>query len=221
MRCAVISANIQKTVMVTSTGLMGLLWLAPLNGQIVYTQTQVTTSAVGEGCPPDRNDLSEGQRRLMAKRAAEVRAIRDALAKNLGAPDPSSIGTGQVELRGQVAGFRIVDSRELPDGRWQATVEVELPKAPRPCRAEPVGPILNDYLLFRSGMMLSRQRCQAQEARLQHELESAVETIRTQIDRQLRECRADLAVIDRALADLEEKTVNRLGGAATAPSAAE
>jgi hypothetical protein len=118
--------------------------------------------------------------------------------------------SGQVEIGGKVAGFRIVESQELPDGRWRAVVEVDGPP-PVQGRTEPaVNVVLTHYLQFRSGMVASRQRCLSHEAHLQEELTEATESVREAISEELKACRADIALIERALADLEEKTASRL-----------
>jgi hypothetical protein len=202
----------------------GRWWLAILVvacGMPASAAGQTVTRGFGEGEPPQRPGLSPAQRRLMARRAAEVRAVRDALAQSIGASQPTSAGSDRVEVGGQVAGFRVIGSQELPDGRWRAVVEIEAP-APAQGRTEwSVSAVLTGYLQFRSGMLASRQRCLNHEARLQRELAEAMESVRGQIDAELRVCRADIALIERALADLEEKTANRLTGLTPTSSPSE
>jgi hypothetical protein len=185
----------------------GLAAMLVLPSSAALAAGQPVTTAVDEGHQPLNDEMTPGQRRLMAKRAAEVRAVRDALCDTLGGPHPTSIQSGQITVRGKIAGFRVIESNELPDGRWRAVVEVTVP--PAEARGQ-VDVLLTDYLQFRSAMMASLHRCKGHEARLQHELAEATEAIHTQIDAQLRACRADAAIIDRALADLEAKTASRL-----------
>lgn len=186
----------------------------------------VTAQGIGEGPsvrtgrPPVRADLSPAQRRLMARRAAEIGAVRNAVFRSLGVCEPGQVGTGRVEVRGEISGFRVLESRELPDGCWRAVVEVTLPAAPAGRRVQPISVILTDYLQFRSGLLWSRCKRVRHQDRLARELEAAEKAVREMVAEELRNCRADLVVIDRALADLETKTVGRLSapGAASAPT---
>ncbi|MBN1343512.1 MAG: hypothetical protein JXQ73_12565 [Phycisphaerae bacterium] len=170
----------------------------------------VPTRGVGEGLQPQRPGLSPAQRRLMARRAAEVRAARDAVGKAVGAPTPEQIGTGTIEIQGRPASSRVVELDELPDGRWRAVVEVTLPVEPEAPESDVVGEVLTDYLLFRAELVRSREKCMINETCLQLELKAAVESARQAIQEALETCRADMTVIDRALADLETETIKRL-----------
>jgi len=214
------SVLINKTLVPTALVIGTWMMVGSGTGGKTEAAEGLTTTAVAEGYPPSCTDLSPGQRRLMAKRAAEVRAIRDALSDTLGAPPPSSIRDGQIAVGGRIAGFRIVESQELPDGRWRAGVEVTMPPDEAQQPTDPVSVVLTDYLQFRSAMLASRERCRRHEARLQQRLNEPVESIRSQVDAQLRACQADIAVIDRALADLEERTTRRLGLSETTSSPA-
>jgi len=186
-------------------------------GSSAWASDRPATRGIGEGHPPQRADLSPAQRRLMARRAAEVRGIREALAATLGVPPPTSMEMGEIHFTGRIAGFRILESQELPDGRWRAVVEVDL-LGPSEKRETSINAVLTEYLQFRSGLVLSRQRCREHEARLQRDLEEAAEALRVPITQALQACRADLAVIDRALEDLETKAANRLTAITTTSS---
>jgi len=174
-----------------------------------------TTWGVGEGHPPARADLSPAQRRLMARRAAEVRALRDALTQAVGTPRPSDIRTGHIQIQGRIAGLRVLETQELPDGRCRAVVEVTLPVEAGRQRPDPIGEVLTDYLQSRSDLLRSRQKCVARQAQLEGELGEATASIRQSVAAALKACQFDLTVIDWALADLEAKTVNRLPGPTT------
>ena len=176
----------------------------------------VAARGIGEGHPSERADLSPAQRRLMARRAARLRAVRDGLSKIVGAPRPDQIRSGEIHIQGQTGSFRMIETQELPDGRWRAVVELTL--AGEHCRppADPIDQALTDYLQFRAGLLLSKQRCLARQDWLERQLAEAAEPKRPAVETKLQTCRADLAVIDRALADLEAKTVTRLSPPTTA-----
>jgi hypothetical protein len=93
--------------------------------------------ATGIGRPPQGR--SPAQARLLARRAAEVVALRN-LATELAARDRTaaggraSTGTFRRTTYAQLRGFRYLPPKYLPDGRVEVTVEMPLvetkPKAP-------------------------------------------------------------------------------------------
>ncbi len=84
---------------------------APWNGASPTTATKV--QAVGIGYPPPR--LPGVQGRLMARRAAEVVAVRNLAVK---------LGVGP---RGRLPSFRYVATKHLLIGSVEVTVETTLP----------------------------------------------------------------------------------------------
>ncbi len=176
----------------------------------------VAARGMGEGYPSERADLSPAQRRLMARRAARLRAVRDGLSKGVGAPRPGQIRSGEIHIQGRTGSFRMIETQELPDGRWRAVVELTLAGEYDRSPADPIDQVLTDYLQFRGGLLLSKQRCLARQTWLERQLAEAADPQRSEVEAKLHACRADVAVIDRALTDLEVKTVNRLSPPTTA-----
>lgn len=78
--------------------------------------------ATGIGRPPAGRPPA--QARLMARRAAEVVAVRNLAAKVYGHHVESSGGTQRTTVRGLIRGHRYLPARVLPDGRVQVTVEL-------------------------------------------------------------------------------------------------
>ncbi len=136
--------------------------------------------------------------------------MRDALIDAVGAPRPDQIGSGVIHVRGRAAGFRVLETQELPDGRCRAVVEVTLPASATVTTRTPVETVLTDYLEFRSGLLRSRHRCLEAQARLEQEIAQAEASARQIIAEALETSRMDTRIIDRALEDLEAKTVIRL-----------
>ena len=95
--------------------------------------------ATGIGRPPQGR--SPAQARLLARRAAEVVALRN-LAAKLAARDlaaaerRASTGTFRRTSQAHLRGFRYLPPRYLPDGRVEVTVELPLPLRQRRGRAE-------------------------------------------------------------------------------------
>ncbi len=173
--------------------------------------------AEGIGAPPTNPGLTAAQRRLMARRAAETVSARNATLKAMGAPLPEEIRDGVIELDGRVSVSKVLESRELPDGRWRAVVEVQLQEptsspAP-PTRAEVV---VTDYLMLRDALERSREACLAEIERLRRETAAATQALENVVVTDLETARADLKIIDRALEDLETKTILRLSPTTTA-----
>ena len=195
--------------------LAGATILATIAGP-AKAATITTTRGVGEGHPPQRADLSPAQRRLMARRASEVRAVRDALVEAVGEPKPGEVRSGTIEVHGRVGSFRVLESQELPDGRWRSVVEVCVPPArPAEVRPDPIGQVLTDYLELRNALVLSREECRTAAGQLERELAEVAESVRRATSTALHRCRADLHVIEWALSDLETKTVTRLSETTT------
>ncbi len=88
----------------------------------------VTVRATGIGHPPPR--MKGAQAKLMARRAAEVVAVRN-LAKKLG-----------IESGERVSGFRYVVTKDLPNGKVEVTVEktIEVPRRSVQPPKTPSGP---------------------------------------------------------------------------------
>ncbi len=201
--------------LVTMAAFIGWLGLA---GSAWVNAAQVGVRAEGIGEPPARQDLSPAQRRLMARRAAEVRALRNAMGRAAGAPAPDQIPNGTIEMRGRVTSSRLIDEQELPDGRWRAVVEVTVPPMVITTFRERVGQVLTRYLEFRNGLLRSRQDILDIRAGLQHDLDAAEGDARQAIEAALQGCQADLRVLDQALDDLEAKTLRQLEPPSTAPT---
>jgi hypothetical protein len=94
--------------------------------------------ATGIGRPP--HGRSPAQARLLARRAAEVVALRNLAAKleahDRAAPEgPPATGTFRRTSLAHLRGFRYLPPRYLPDGRVEVTVELPLPLRPRSGRA--------------------------------------------------------------------------------------
>lgn len=80
--------------------------------------------ATGIGEPPPGRPSA--QSRLMARRAAEVTAVRNLAAKLHDLPVDSTEGTGRITTATCVRGFRYGSSRLLPNGRVEVTIEFPL-----------------------------------------------------------------------------------------------
>ena len=88
--------------------------------------------ATGIGKPPAGR--APAQAYLMARRAAEVVAVRNLAAQLAGANDGPSASARGVRLQATLRGFRYVAVRTLSDGRVEVTVEMPL----RPAESPPV-----------------------------------------------------------------------------------
>ena len=80
--------------------------------------------ATGIGKPPHGKPTA--QSRLMARRAAEVVAIRNLAARVHGLTADPTEGTSRITTVTQISGFRHVSSRSLPGGRVEVTVELPI-----------------------------------------------------------------------------------------------
>ena len=80
--------------------------------------------ATGIGRPPRGRPAA--QSRLMARRAAQIVAVRNLAREVGGLEDAPAGGTGRMTSTTTIRGFRYVSSRLLPDGRGQVTVELPL-----------------------------------------------------------------------------------------------
>lgn len=192
-------------------------WLG-LMGSAVVHGAQYDARGEGIGEPPARADLSPAQRRLMARRAAELRALRDALGNAAGAPTPAEVGHGTIEIQGRITSSRLLEEQELPDGRWRAVVEVTVPHVSVTTFRERVEQVLTRYLEFRNGLLRSKQELLGIQASLNRDLAEADADAREAIEAALQGCQADLRVLDRALEDLEAKTLRDLEPPSTAPA---
>ena len=68
--------------------------------------------------------LSAAQKKLMARRGAQVVATRNLLRKLAAHKAPPEDGRSFTEtIRGYIRGIRVIDSKEHPDGRVVVTVE--------------------------------------------------------------------------------------------------
>ena len=87
------------------------VWLSVFGpaGEGLAPMPAATVRAVGVGRPPPR--MQGAQARLMARRAAEVAALRNLAAK---------LGLGP---RAHLPAFRYVGTKHLPDGSVEVTVE--------------------------------------------------------------------------------------------------
>lgn len=114
-----------------------------LAAQAAWADPPQTTAvrATGIGRPPKH--MTGPQARLMARRAAEVVAVRNLAAKLQGQPIPTGrAGTAHTRLDAVVRGFRYLPSRELPDGTIEVTVELAQPGTSPPQKPAPCKPNL-------------------------------------------------------------------------------
>lgn len=88
-----------------------MVWvtLSGLSGQGPPPRSAAVVQAVGVGYPPPRLPTAQG--RLMARRAAEVAAVRNLAGK---------LGVGS---QGRLSTFRYILTKELPNGAVEVTVE--------------------------------------------------------------------------------------------------
>ena len=105
------------------SALIALMPLQAQQGQPVENPPAVIR-ATGIGKPPQGRPAA--QSRLMARRAAEVVAIRNLAAKVHGLTVDPTEGTGRMTTAARIRGFRYVSTRSLPDGRVEVTVELPL-----------------------------------------------------------------------------------------------
>jgi hypothetical protein len=82
----------------------------------------IRTTGIGKPSP----GRPSAQSRLMARRAAEVVAVRNLAAKLHNVSVDSTEGTGHITMATRIRGFRYRSSRLLPDGRVEVTVELPL-----------------------------------------------------------------------------------------------
>jgi multidrug resistance efflux pump len=124
------------------------------------------------------------QAKLMARRAAEVIAVRNLAAKLHGQSIPQDrAGTAHVRMDAVLGGFRYLPPRELPDGTFEVTVELA---EPMPCQ---------DHLTdLRAELNATRARLEAQAARLRAAIDA--------LEQQLETLRTELAEVRAALADV-------------------
>lgn len=107
-----------------------VLVVFPAAPQPPMPETGRPLQAVGVGRPPPH--MTGVRARLMARRAAEVVAVRE-LSRRWAASDGAPrCGECLARRRTRVCGFRYVSARELADGRVVVTVETVEPAAGRP-----------------------------------------------------------------------------------------
>ncbi len=126
----------------------------------------VTVRATGVGRPPAR--LTGTQARLMARRAAEVVAVRNLAAKLAGRSHDCTGGNMPTNtMRTVMRGYRYVSAKELPDGTVEVVVEVTVRDLPGKA-VEVVSSEANWEMELRSmrqALLLERRRL---ELRIEH-----------------------------------------------------
>jgi len=150
--------------------------------------------------------MTGARAKLMARRAAEVVAVRNLAASLRGQPVPAGqAGVARSRLDGVVRGFRYLPARELPDGTIEVTVELkapgsacsrsaagqasmESPSTPPPYRAE------TRAMEVQAEMDRARAQLEAQAARLM--------SVISELEQQIEALRAELVEVRAALADL-------------------
>ena len=161
-------------------------------------QTQPTIRATGIGYPP--RHLTGPRATLMARRAAEVLAVR-----NLGAKLQANQttfrhnGTEYRQTNTTIRGYRYLPARNLPGGAVEVTVEWGPPTAsPIQSVATQPAPSQAEVQRLRAQLQAERQAAQAQIEALRQEI--------AELNRQIAELRAAVADLT---AELSEVTADR------------
>lgn len=154
--------------------------------------------ATGVGYPPGH--MTGGRARLMARRAAEVVAVRNLAVKLSGRqPQTADVGSTYSRLNTTIQGFRYLPPRHLPDGSVEVTVEMSLTSASSSSRragAEPPA--------AQSGPGASQPTHPVSQIQA-HAFRFSLERVLERLEQTLAEIRSILAKLPRELSDVDAR----------------
>jgi hypothetical protein len=112
--------------MVQTLAIIALLFCSGASDEDQASSKPAVVQASGVGRPPP--NMTGPQAKLMARRAAEVIAVRNLAARLQGrAAQHASTGTGHASVDALIRGYRYLPATVLPDGSVEVTVELPLP----------------------------------------------------------------------------------------------
>ena len=158
---------------------------------------ETTIRATGIGRPPKH--MTGPRAKLMARRAAEVVAVRNLAAKLQGQMVPTGrAGIARSRLDGVVRGFRYLPPRELPDGTITVTVELGPPETAHiPAGEQAVrldGPTAEPPA-----------RRDQHAAQWHHQVQMQMADLRAQIDRARARLEAQAARLEATIAAVQQR----------------